>query len=138
MLECDELWSFIGSKEEGASAGSGSPCAGAPARSSPPCKGDRSEGKVRAGCAFLCRRITSAAPRAATSGFPYEAAFPRRTHRLCAKASGEISHAERFFCTARQRISRLVRKTLSFSRSFAMHELWLRLFLTHYNLQLQR
>jgi hypothetical protein len=34
-------------------------------------------------------------------------------------------------------VPRLVRKTLSFSKRFAMHELWLRLFLTHYNLQFQ-
>jgi IS1 family transposase len=63
--------------------------------------------------------------------------FPARTHRLCPKAAGETCHAERFFCTARQRVSRLVRKALSFSKSFDMHELWLRIFLTEHNLNLR-
>src|SRR5438128_1701425 len=78
---------------------------------------------------YLCRATRS------DLWLSYEAVFPAHTHRLCPKQAGETSHAERFFCTARQRISRLVRKTLSFSKSFDMHELWLRLFLVHYNLQ---
>ena len=65
----------------------------------------------------------------------YEAAFPRRTHRLCGKAEGETNHAERWFCSLRQRLGRFVRKTLSFSKCEQMHEVALRLFIHHYNQQ---
>ncbi len=40
---------------------------------------------------------------------------------------------ERFNLTLRQRVGRMVRKTLSFSRSWAMHLLCLRLFIDGYN-----
>jgi hypothetical protein len=120
------------------SAGSGSLFAGAHGRWWPIC----SEIVLRESARWLRRSLPpDYLCRAATRSdewLAYEAAFPRRTHRLCAKASGETSHAERFFCTARQRVSRLVRKTLSFSKRFDMHELWLRIFLPHYNLQYQR
>jgi insertion element IS1 protein InsB len=41
---------------------------------------------------------------------------------------------ERWNCTLRQRLGRFVRKTLSFSKSEAMHEVCLLLFLQDYNL----
>ena len=59
--------------------------------------------------------------------------FPSRTHRLCGKAEGQTNHAERFFCTLRQRLGRFVRKTLSFSKCERMHELALRVFIHEYN-----
>jgi insertion element IS1 protein InsB len=54
------------------------------------------------------------------------------------KEAGETCHVERFFWHLAQCASaRLVRRSLSFSKSFAMHELWLRIFLTNCNLSLQ-
>jgi hypothetical protein len=49
------------------------------------------------------------------------------------KSSGQTNHVERWNCTLRQRLGRFVRKTLSFSKSEAMHEICLVLFLHDYN-----
>lgn len=45
----------------------------------------------------------------------YEKALPERRHKPVSKESGKTNHIERFNNTMRQRISRLVRETLSFS-----------------------
>ena len=68
----------------------------------------------------------------------YAAAFPQRTHRFCGKEEGETNHAERFFGTIRARLSRLVRRTYSFSKSVERHLDAIHLFVTTYNLQIQR
>ena len=52
------------------------------------------------------------------------------------KETGQTAHVERWNNTLRQRLARLVRKTLSFSKSVERHELCLRLFLPRYNLSL--
>ena len=54
---------------------------------------------------------------------------------MCGKDEGQTNHAERFFCTLRQRLGRFVHKTLSFSKCERMHELALRLFIHQYNQQ---
>ncbi len=46
----------------------------------------------------------------------YNAIFPTKRHRSVRKDSGKTNHIERLNCTFRQRILRLVRKTLSFSK----------------------
>jgi len=51
----------------------------------------------------------------------YPAVFPSKRHRAVGKASGKTNYIERFNCTLRQRISRLVRKTLSFSKKLDNH-----------------
>ena len=48
---------------------------------------------------------------------PYEKVFPAERHRIVSKGSGKTSHIERLNLTFRQRLSALVRKTVSFSRS---------------------
>src|SRR2546428_487460 len=50
------------------------------------------------------------------------------------KETGETAHVERWNNTLRQRLARFVRMTLSFSKSAAMHEMCLLLFLYRYNL----
>ncbi|MBI1763833.1 MAG: IS1 family transposase, partial [Acidobacteria bacterium] len=57
-------------------------------------------------------------------------------HTACGKESGQTAHVERWNNTLRQRLARFVRKTLSFSKSDEMHEIYLRLFLHRYNLSL--
>jgi insertion element IS1 protein InsB len=47
--------------------------------------------------------------------------------------SGQINHIERFNNTLRQRCSRFVRKTLSFSKKLANHISALWCFIHHYN-----
>ena len=68
----------------------------------------------------------------------YAAAFPARTHRCCGKHEGETCHVERFFGTPRARVSRLIRKTYSFSKHAENHLDAVHLFITIYNLALQR
>ena len=51
----------------------------------------------------------------------YDAVFPSKRHQSVGKDSGKTSYVERFNCTLRQRVSRLVRKTLSFSKKLENH-----------------
>ena len=51
----------------------------------------------------------------------YETVFPKKRHRAVGKESGQTNHIERFNCTLRQRVSRLVRKALSFSKKLENH-----------------
>ena len=68
----------------------------------------------------------------------YAAAFPAKTHRCCGKAEGETCHVERWFGTLRARTSRLVRRAYSFSKHAENHLDAIHLFITNYNLALQR
>ena len=51
----------------------------------------------------------------------YEEIFPSKRHRPVPKQSGKTCYIERFNNTMRQRVSRLVRKTLSFSKIIRNH-----------------
>ena len=64
----------------------------------------------------------------------YAAAFPGRTHRSCGKGDGETCYVERWFGTLRARLSRLVRRTYSFSKHAENHLDAVHLFVTTYNL----
>ena len=63
----------------------------------------------------------------------YRSVVPAEQHTAAGKESGLTAHVERWNNTLRQRLGRFVRKSLSFSKSEAMHELCLRLFLHDYN-----
>jgi insertion element IS1 protein InsB len=63
----------------------------------------------------------------------YEAVIQTGKHRSVGKETGLTAHVERWNNTLRQRICRFVRKTLSFSRSDEMHNLYLKLFIYNYN-----
>jgi insertion element IS1 protein InsB len=64
----------------------------------------------------------------------YEAVFSPTRHRSVGKETGETAHMERWNNTLRQRLGRFVRKTLSFSKSEARHELVVRWWMATYNL----
>ena len=68
----------------------------------------------------------------------YGLAIPAEQHVACQKQSGQVSLIERFNCTLRQRVSRLVRKSLSFSKSDWFHEEAIKYFIAHYNLERQK
>ena len=90
--------------------------------------GDRSE----QGAADLRAALPPGYRRCATRSDlwrAYQAAFPARTHRCC--------HVERWFCTLRQRVGRLVRKALSFSKCAENHLDAVHLFIVSYNLAIQ-
>ena len=66
----------------------------------------------------------------------YKQIIPAHQHRF-SKQKKETNHAERFFCTLRQRCSRLVRLSLSFSKKPDRHIKSIKFVVTHYNLSLQ-
>ena len=63
----------------------------------------------------------------------YAAVIPEEHHSAVGKETGETAHVERWNNTLRQRLTRFVRMTLSFSKSMLMHEACLLLFLHRYN-----
>jgi len=67
----------------------------------------------------------------------YENVIPGERHRAVGKESGKTNHIERFNNTMCQRISRLVRSTLSFSKNLENHIGAIWYFIHHYNACLQ-
>lgn len=94
--------------------------------------GDRSQA--------TCEKLWKAIPEAYRTAHcysdfwkAYAAVIPADQHTAVGIRSGQTAHVERFNCTLRQRLARLVRQTLSFSKSEVMHEACLGLFLHRYN-----
>ncbi len=131
IIQCDELWSFVGNKSNkqwvwlaedqktreivGAYIGS---------RDEKGAKGLwKSLPPVYRQCAVCYSDFWSA----------YEEILPQKRHRPVGKESGKTNHIERFNLTMRQRISRLVRKTLSFSKKLENHIGAIWNFIHHYN-----
>ncbi|ABW25731.1 IS1 transposase [Acaryochloris marina MBIC11017] len=67
----------------------------------------------------------------------YGCVFPKQRHQAVGKETGQTCYIERFNCTMRQRVSRLVRKTLSFSKKLENHIGAIWMFVHHYNASLQ-
>ena len=63
----------------------------------------------------------------------YEIVLPSMRHKAVGKETGQTSYIERFNNTMRQRIGRLVRKTLSFSKKLSNHIGAIWNFVHHYN-----
>ena len=63
----------------------------------------------------------------------YKQVIPSNRHRAVGKDSGQTNRIERFNYTLRQRVSRLVRKTLSFSKKLENHIGAIGYFIHHYN-----
>jgi IS1 family transposase len=64
----------------------------------------------------------------------YETVIPAAQHKAMSKLARKTNHIERFNNTLRQRVSRLVRDALSFSKKLANHIGAMKLFICHYNL----
>jgi IS1 family transposase len=131
VIQCDELWSFVGSK------------------------GDEqwvwlaidAQNRLIVGCYVGPRDKTGA--RGLWNSLPpvyrqravcytdfwksYAAIFPSKRHRPVGKDTGKTAYIERFNNTLRQRCSRLVRKALSFSKKLGnqIGAIWY--FIHHYN-----
>ena len=72
-----------------------------------------------------------------TDGYAsYQGVFPEERHRVVSKESRLTNHIERLNCTLRQRVSRLVRSALSFSKKLENHIGAIRFFLCQYNKEL--
>ena len=133
-IECDEMWSFVGSKDDKswiwlAIDVESREIVGVYV-------GDRS----REGAEGLWNSLPGVYRQCAVcyTDFwsAYEEIFPVKRHKAVGKKSGKTNHIERFNLTMRQRISRLVRKTLSFSKKLENHIGAIWNFVHHYNLEI--
>ena len=64
----------------------------------------------------------------------YRGVIPAERHKAITKQARKTNHIERFNNTLRQGVSRLVRETLSFSKTLANHIGAIKYFICHYNL----
>jgi IS1 family transposase len=133
-VECDELWSFVGNKNQkqwvwlaldretreiiGVAVGARDEATAQQLWESLPA--------VYRQCAVCSSDFWDA----------YACVLPSKRHRPVGKESGQTSHIERLNTTLRQRISRLVRKTLSFSKKVENHIGAIWYFVHHYNASL--
>ena len=99
--------------------------------------GDRSEDTARRLWDVLPCRYRDRALVATDFWSAYSAAVPYDRHAPAGKEEGLTNHVERFWCTARQRCSRLVRRSLSFSKCPRNHLGALWYFIRHYNQSLR-
>ena len=65
----------------------------------------------------------------------YTGVIPAERHKAITKKARKTNHIERFNNTLRQRLARLVRDTLSFSKKVEHHIGAIKFFLCHYNLE---
>ena len=64
----------------------------------------------------------------------YTGVIPAERHKAITKQARKTNHIERFNNTLRQRVARLVRETLSFSKKLAYHIGAIKYFICYYNL----
>lgn len=64
----------------------------------------------------------------------HKSVIPAAQHHAINKQARKINHVERVNCTIRQRVSRLVCATLSFSKKLANHIGAIKYFICDYNL----
>ena len=119
VIEADELWSFVGSKEnvEWVWAALDAKTRRVVAL----VVGDRSE--FTAECLWRCLPAEYREEAIFCTDFlpAYRAVIPEEQHAVAGKDAGLTNHIERFWCTVRQRCARFVRKTLSFSKCLENH-----------------
>ena len=120
-VQMDELWSFVGNKGNKqwvwlALDAQTREIVGVHI-------GNRSAGSAQAGVAVdapglppMCRS------RSAISGQPMRRSYPANGLPAVGKETGKTSYIERFNCTLRQRVSRLVRKSFSLSKKLENHK----------------
>ena len=131
IIECDELWSFVGKRENKqwlwlAMERDSRRIVGLH-------MGDRSEDSARSLWASLPLIYRQCAVSYTDFWGAYAAVFPSQRHQAVGKESGQTNHIERFNNTLRQRVSRLVRKSLSFSKKLENHLGAIWYFVHHYN-----
>ena len=131
VVQCDELWSFVGNKKQkqwvwlAIDKGTGS-IVGASV-------GDRSHVGAQGLWDSLPPDYRECAVFYTDFWKAYELVFPNKRHHAVGKESGRTNKIERFNCTLRQRVSRLVRETLSFSKKLENHIGAIWNFIHHYN-----
>ena len=134
-IQCDEMWSFVGDKNNKywlwlALDVTTREIVGVHI-------GERSEDGARQLWQSLPPVYRQCAVAYTDFWKAYGAVLPSKRHQSVGKETGKTSYIERFNCTMRQRVSRLVRKTLSFSKKLENHIGAIWLFIHHYNSSLQ-
>jgi IS1 family transposase len=128
ILQCDEIWSFVGSKKKKVWIWI------AIDRDSRTIAGAYAGSRDKEGALGLWNSLPVSCRKNAVfhSDFwpAYKEVFPFGRHFSFGKESGKTSHIERFNLTLRQRVSRLARKTILFSKNM-IGALWN--FIHHYN-----
>lgn len=115
MVQMDELWSFVNDKDHEQWVWL---AMDADTREIVGCTvGDRSGKTAQALWDSLPAVYRQCAVCYTDFWSSYPVALPSKRQRAVGKETGKTSYIERFNCTLRQRVSRLVRKTLSFSKS---------------------
>ena len=114
MIEADELWRFVGSK--GDVWWVWAALDADPRQVVAMVAGDRSEVTARYLWESLPDEYRDGADVCTDFLAQYAAVVPQDRHAPGGKDVGLTNHIERFWCTLRQRCSRVVRKALSFSK----------------------
>jgi IS1 family transposase/transposase-like protein len=130
-IQCDEMWSFVGNKDNKqwiwlAVDVDTREIVGVHI-------GDRSEQGAKKLWDSLPSVYRQCAVAYTDFWRAYALVFPSQRHKAVGKESGKTNYIERFNCTMRQRVSRLVRKTLSFSKKLENHIGAIWFFVHHYN-----
>lgn len=134
ILELDEAWTFVGTKQNPHWIWV------ALCRRTRQIVGFWIGGRTEKDCQHLYDCI--AAPykdcKSVSDGLTaYAQVFDYAKHKTFVKKAGETNHVERFFGTMRARMSRCIRKSLSFSKSTLMLILSFTAFVYDYNLTLK-
>jgi len=128
--EVDEMWSFVGSKENkqwiwiAMDAKSRQIIAFY--------VGDRSRESAKKLWELIPKDYREKATFYTDDWQAYKGVIPEERHYV---VKGRANHIERFNCTMRQRISRLVRNALSFSKKLINHIGAIKYFICNYNLE---
>lgn len=134
IIECDELWSFVSSKRNKFYVWL------AIDRNTREIVGCYVGDRTRKSATKLWANLPSVYRQCAVAYTDfweaYRTVIPAKRHRAVGKDSGQTNHIERFNCTLRQRISRLVRKSLSFSKKLDNHIGAIWYFIHDYNARL--
>lgn len=133
-LQCDELWSFVGNKENKQWVWLAIDV------NNRRIVAMHVGGRDEQGAMGLWRALPGVYRQCAVcyTDFwkSYLGVIPSKRHKSVGKESGKMNRIERFNCTLRQRVSRLVRKTLSFSKKWENHVGAIWYFIHYYNASL--
>jgi len=133
-IECDEMWSFVGSKKNTFYIWL---AIDRDTRETVGCYvGDRTRKSARKLWESLPGTYRQCAVAYTDFWQSYKSVIPSKRHRAVGKETGKTNHIERLNNTFRQRISRLVRSSLSFSKKLDNHVGAIWYFIHDYNLQL--
>ena len=133
-IECDEMWSFVGCKKKELYIWL---AIDRDTREIVGCFiGDRTRQSARQLWASLPPVYRQCAVAYTDFWQSYTTVIPKQRHRPVGKETGQTNHIERLNNTFRQRISRLVRQSLSFSKNCQNHIGAIWYFIHHYNSQI--